>query len=240
MDYATPLGIIALAGLIHASFQLGVSMMTLLSGHSLSAKRSAQRTLGLVTCFFVGALVMTTLATSLAAYTVATLWPDNLPVWVWTVVSSLLLGLGLVVWIFYYRPGRAGTQLWLPRSLAHFLSARTKATRDGAEAFSLGLTSVLAELAFIFPPTCAAALAITRLPGSWQLPALAAYALVASMGLGIVVVMIGSGRRISTIQRWRETHKRFLQFAAGGGLIILGFFIYVTYAVTPVMLTGGL
>lgn len=238
MDYATPLGIIALAGLVHASFQLGVSMMTLLSGHSLSAKRSGKRALALVTYFFLGAVVMTMLVVSFIAYVITRSYAGELPIWIWTVSSSLLLGLGIVVWAFYYRPGRDGTALWLPRSAAHFLSERTKSTRNGAEAFSLGLTSVVAELVFVVPPALAAALAITTLPVVWQLPGVLLYVLVASLGLGIVVVLTGSGRRISTIQRWREAHKRFLQFAAGGGLLVLGFFIYVTYVVAP-MMTGG-
>lgn len=238
MDYATPLGIIALAGLVHASFQLGVSMMTLLSGHSLSAKRSGKRALALVTYFFLGAVVMTMLVVSFIAYVITRSYAGELPIWIWTVSSSLLLGLGIVVWAFYYRPGRDGTALWLPRSAARFLSERTKSTRNGAEAFSLGLTSVVAELVFVVPPALAAALAITTLPVVWQLPGVLLYVLVASLGLGIVVVLTGSGRRISTIQRWREAHKRFLQFAAGGGLLVLGFFIYVTYVVAP-MMTGG-
>jgi len=239
MDYATPFGIIALAGLIHASFQLGVSMMTLLSGHSLSQQRSGRRTLALIACFFCGSFVMTLLTVSLIAFIVSSIWTHSLPSLIWTVSSSLLLGLGVVVWAVYYRRGSRGTELWISRSMAHFLQARTKATQDGAEAFSLGLTSVLAEFLFVLPPAFAAALAITTLPPVWQLPGLALYSLAASLGLGIVVVLVGSGRHIGTIQRWRETHKRFLQFAAGGGLIILGFFIYVTYSVVPSMLIGN-
>lgn len=236
MDYSTPFSIIALAALIHASFQLGVSMMTLLSGHSLSRQRSGRRTLGLLACFFCGAVVMTLLVVSLLAYVITHVWAHDLPSQVWTVAASLLLSLGVVVWAVYYRPRQRGTELWLPRSMARFLQARTKATHDGAEAFSLGLSSVLAEFLFVLPPSFVAALAITSLPSVWQLPGLALYTLVASLGLGLVIVLVGSGRRISTIQRWRETHKGFLQFVAGGGLIVLGFFIYVTYVVAPSML----
>jgi hypothetical protein len=240
MDYATPLGIIALAGLVHASLQLGVSMMTLLSGHSLSATRSARRALRLVACFFCGAVVMTMLIVALTAFILSRLWSDELPIGLWAIASSLLLGLGIVVWLIYYRPARRGTELWLPRPLARFLTHRTKATRDGAEAFSLGLTSVMAEFPFVLPPVFVASLAMSTLPVSWQIPGLAAYTIVASLGLGVVLVLLGSGHRISTIQRWREAHKTFLQFAAGGGLIVLGFFVYVTYVLVPMTLQGGM
>lgn len=239
MDYATPLGIIALAGLVHASFQAGVSMMTLLSGHSLSRQHSARRALALVTSFFWGSFVMTMLIVSLLAYIITKLGSGDLPVWPWIIASSLLFGFGLVVWVIYYRPARAGTELWLPRAMARFLSERTKATHNGAEAFSLGLVSVLAEFVFVAPLAFAAALAITSLPVGWQLPSVVGYTLIASLGLGILVVLIGSGRHIGTIQRWRETHKRFLQFVAGGGFIVLGFFIYVSYAMVPAI-SGGL
>lgn len=240
MDYLTPLGIVALAGLTHASFQLGVSMMTLLSGHSLSAKRSGERTLGLVASFYCGAFVMSTFIVSFIAYVVTRLWSSEPSIWIWTTTSSLLIGLGLIVWITYYRPKGQGTQLWIPRGIAAFLSNRTKATRSGVEAFSLGLVSVLGELIFVAPPALAASLAISTLPPVWQLAGLLGYALIASLGLGIVVVLIGSGRRISTIQRWRETHKKFLQYVAGAGLIILGFFIYATYVAAPIAQMGGL
>ena len=235
MDYVTPLGIIVLAGLIHASLQLGISMMTLLSGHSLSAKRSAARTLGLVASFFCGSFVMIMLIVSFIAYALTQMMPHGVSSVAWTAASSTLLSLGVITWMTYYRPGKEGTELWIPRVLARFLAHRTKVTHDGAEAFSLGLTSVLAEFIFAVPPAFAAALALLSLPGSWQLPGLAVYTLIASMGLGIVVVLIGSGHRISAIQRWREAHKRFLQFAAGGGMVVLGFFIYVTYFVTPAL-----
>jgi len=240
MDYATPLGIIALAGLVHASFQLGVSMMTLLSGHSLSAQHSEKRSLRLVIAFFCGAFVMTMLITAFVAFLVTKMWMNGLRVGPWMLASSLLVGIGVIIWIIYYRRGRAGTALWLPRSMARFLMGRTKATKDGAEAFSLGLTSVLAEFVFVIPAALASALAITTLPVAWQFPALVSYTLIASLGLAIVVVLIGSGRRISTIQRWRETHKRFLQFAAGGGFIVLGAFIYVSYVLLPYAMLKGI
>ena len=42
-----------------------------------------------------------------------------------------------------------------------------------------------------------------------------------------VWVLIGSGHTLARIQQWREANKHFMQFTAGAGLIVLGFFVYV-------------
>ena len=59
--------IVAVAALIHASFQLSVSMLTLLSSHTIGAKRSHARLLKLSGAFTFGVIVMTILALSTIA-----------------------------------------------------------------------------------------------------------------------------------------------------------------------------
>ena len=53
--------IILLAALTHASFQLSVSVLTLLSGHALGRKTAHMRLLRLTGGFILGAGVMTVL-----------------------------------------------------------------------------------------------------------------------------------------------------------------------------------
>jgi hypothetical protein len=43
----------------------------------------------------------------------------------------------------------------------------------------------------------------------------------------LVAALIGGGHSLGQIQRWREANKGFLQFIAGSGLIVLGFYMYV-------------
>ena len=238
MDFPTSVGIIALAGLIHASFQLSISMLTLLSGHSIGAKAGANRTLQLAGSFFAGVVTMTLLVVALFGYVASQLFRHDVPPLVWSTISGLMLGLGVAVWAFYYRRAD-GTSLWLPRGFARFLSDRTKATRSSVEAYSLGLTSVLAEGLFIFTPAAAAALTMIKFSPPAQLGGLVLYVTVASFSLAAVVVLIGSGHKLSTIQRWREDNKRFLQFAAGSALIILGFYLYVNAVIAPAALAAG-
>jgi hypothetical protein len=238
MNTLDSLIIVAAAALIHASFQLSVSVLTLLSSHTIGAKRSHKRLLGLSGAFTFGAAVMTVLILSTTGLIVQSVVTRSMEPGLWAVVTGLMFGLGLAVWIFYYRRGQ-GTALWLPRPLARYLSDRSKATKQSAEAFGLGLSSVVAELLFVFVPILVSALVLAKLAPQWQLAGLALYTLVSLSTLFGVYALIGSGHKISRIQRWREDNKRFLQFAAGGGLLVLGFYLYVDAVLQPTVLAAA-
>ncbi len=227
MDTLTSLSIVAFAALIHASFQLSVSVLTLLSGHALGAKKSRARVLRMTSSYVTGAGVMTLLLLSFVSLVFLRVFGIHVPLVVWAVACGLVLGIGVAVWLFYYRRHRGGTELWIPRSFARHLSDRSKATRHSAEAFSLGLTSVIAELLFIIPCVAIAALVLIELPGVWQLAGIGIYTVISLFGLVLVWSLIGSGKSLSHIQKWRETNKHFLQFSAGSALVVLGFFVYV-------------
>jgi hypothetical protein len=233
MDIPSSLAIVTLAALIHASFQLSVSVLTLLSGHAIGAKTSNARVIRLTSSFVFGAGVMTLLTLSFFALLFLHLFGPDTPQIVWAIVCGLLVGVGVAVWFFYYRRDQ-GTALWIPRSLARHLSERSKATKRSAEAFSLGLTSVLSEILFIAAPMIVSALVLIQLPGTWQLVGIAIYAAVSLLTLFSVWALIGSGHRLSDIQKWRESNKKFLQFSAGGALAVLGFFVYVCTVITDV------
>lgn len=238
MNTFDSLVIVAVAALIHASFQLSVSMLTLLSSHTIGAKRSHARLLGLTNSFTLGVLVMTVLILSTVAFTVQLKLKFIDTSLVWVATCGLLFGLGLAVWIFYYRREQ-GTSLWLPRGMARYLSDRTKATKQTQEAFGLGLSSVVAELLFIFAPILVSALILVKLEPTWQLMGVLLYTSLSLSPLLVVNGLIGSGHKISRIQRWREENKRFLQFIAGGALIVLGFYIYVDQVLQPTVLAAA-
>lgn len=234
MDTLTAFSVITLAALIHTSFQLGVSMVTLLSGHAIGKKLAAKRTLRLVGAFLAGTLIMTALVISSLTYVSGVFFGRDVTPMAWGTLAFGMIIIGVVVWICYYRRG-PGTLLWVPRSLAKLLSKRIHATQMSAEAFSLGATSVFTEILFIITPAIAAAFAIISLPVDLQLIGAATYVVVASLSMLVVAAFIGSGHNISRLQRWRETNKRFLQFAGGSALIVLAFFMYINLVVTPVV-----
>lgn len=220
------LAIIAFAALIHASFQLSVSMLTLMSGHAIGSKSSHAKLLRLTNAFSLGVAIITTLLLSFITFTLQQYFNNGVPAVVWASASGLLMGLGIAVWAFYYRR-KPGTSLWIPRSMARYLSERTKSTKQSAEALGLGMSSVMAELIFIFAPMTVGALALLQLDPGMQIVGVAVYVLISLLSLLVVNGLIGSGHKLSRIQQWREDNKRFLQFAAGSGLLILGFYLYV-------------
>ena len=241
MDIFTSLALIALAALVHASFQLSVSVVTLLSSHALGTKTRQMKLVRLTNSFVLGASAMSVLLLADVSFLLARLFPTQTPDLLWAIVCGLLFGVGIATWAFYYRPGR-GTVLWIPRGMARFLAARSKKVSSSPEAFSLGLSSTLAEILFIAVPIFVAGLLIIRLPGVWQLAGVGLYAVVSTTILFAVTALIGSGHRLSEIQRWRETNKRFLQFAGGAGFLVLGFFLYVNQLLADHVsaLVGGL
>lgn len=227
MDLISSLAVITLAALIHASFQLSVSVLLLLSGHSLGSRHSHLRLMRLTTSFVIGAGTMTALLLTFVSFVLQNLFGSDAPQIVWAMACGIMFGVAVSVWLFYYRHEK-GTTTWLPRNIADYLSHRTKATKLSGEAFGLGLTSVIGELLFILAPIAASALALIQLPGAWKLVGVAIYVIISMLSLILVWVLIGGGRKIADVQRWRETNKNFLQLSAGAGLLILGIFMYTT------------
>lgn len=239
MDTIQALVIVAVAALIHASFQLSVSMLTLLSSHTIGKKRRHGAVIRLTNSFVFGVGVMTMLLLSTVSLIVTAASRGSVQSIDWIIGCGLLMGLGVAVWFFYYRK-EDGTMLWIPRGIARYMAERTKATSGSAEAFSLGLMSVIGELLFVLVPIVVSALVLVGLSPSWQITGVFLYTGVSSLSLLIVNGLIGSGHKISQIQKWREENKRFLQFAAGSGLIVLGFYIYVNEVLaTAVYASGG-
>ncbi|MDN5819719.1 MAG: hypothetical protein L0H38_03130 [bacterium] len=226
MTYTSLFASLILAAVIHASFQLSVSTLTLMSGHAIGRKKSHKQLLRLVGSFIIGALLATVTLLSFIATILSTFINSGNFLLLMTVTCGLLMGLGLSVWIFYYRRG-SGTVLWLPRGMAGYLTKRAKKTDRSSEAFSLGMTTVIAELLFTFGPLLIAGITLLQLPNLWQLSGIGIYGVVSVLSLLVVGGIVGSGHRLSGVQKWREKNKRFLQFAAGSALLVLGFYLFV-------------
>lgn len=236
------LAIIVFAAIIHASFQLSVSVLTLLSGHSIGKKTAQRKIFRMSNSFAIGVLTTTLLLISSVSYFLSLLihHVTSAEQLVAAIVSGMMFGLGIAIWAFYYRR-QPGTSLWIPRGFADYLNKRTKKTKNSVESFALGLTSVIAEIIFIIAPIVAASLAIITLPNPLlQVACVVTYIIISILPLLIIIVLVGSGHNISSLQKWRENHKRFIQFASGGSLLILATFMFVDRVIGVISYGGSL
>jgi len=214
------------AALVTASFSLGVSMLTLLSGHLISTEKSSARIHRLSASYIFGfflAILSSVIGSLFILSNLHFAHSDKF----WSILSGVAVGVGLAVMLFYYRWNKNGTQLWLPRKTAEFLYARTKATRNDFEAFLLGVGAVVAELIFIAVPIVIAANLALGLNREEQIAAIAIYVLISLAPLIILFISNHRGKQISAFIKWREKNKKFLQIVAGVLLMILGFYLFI-------------
>ena len=215
------------SALIHASFALGVSVFTLLSGHVMSKKESARRLRELSSAYIFGSFA-TTVVGMIAIIFIFAQFPFVMSGRFWSVLCGVATGIGLAVILFYYRWGKKkGTQLWLPRKAAGYLADRAKNTTECFEAFILGVASVILESLFVIAPLIIAASVIVNIDTAWQAIVILGYSLVAVMPIVALCICNRRGGKISAFQRWRERNKKFLQISAGSLLIILGLYMFV-------------
>lgn len=223
-----PYTLVILAGLFaHACFQLSLGMLTVIDSHAIGSGGRHSSVLKLSLSYIVGALVATLGLLSLITYFFRTLLPIDTNPAAWVIVCLLVVSVGWCVLLFYYRKTK-GTQLWLPRALVERLTARAKKTRTVWQALGFGLTTVFVELPFLIAPLVLAGAVLSTLGTTERTIGVVAYAVAANIPLIIVTVMIGGGHKISTIQRWREENKQFLQWTSGLTLILLGVYLFAT------------
>lgn len=211
--------LVAFLAVLHASFQLGTSVLTLLSGHSLIHHRATHRILLLNSFYIIGSILTTALILG-ALTTIIYLWlPYDAVTAFWAFLSFAAMIVGLMVVMTYYRRGK-GTRLWIPRAFADYLIDRAHKTKNPIEAMALGVISVIAELPFtliLFAMT--SMVFVNYLVLDEYTAAIGIYSVAVTIPLFILTSLIAGGHRLSTVQRWRESSKVFLQYAAGAGLV---------------------
>lgn len=223
----SPAYLLAVLALVfaHAAFQLGISVMTLLSSHTIGAARSHRVLLRLDGGYVVGVLA-TTFATAATTYLLLRQLPNELTPTIWAALSIAAFLVGLVIIRFYYRHSK-GTALWIPRAFAEYLTRRTKRTKSSVEAFLLGVLTVVAELpfnaiVFVMFAFLLAAAGVTS-PVLW----IVLYSLLVTLPLLVLATLIAGGHKLSSIQKWREANKTFLQLSSGVTLILVGLYLNV-------------
>jgi hypothetical protein len=215
-------------GIVHAMMQLGVSVLTLLSGHSLGSKRAHSRLLRLNFGYIIGAFVVAALMVASLSFLIQSYF--------WLIpLKTMFIGLSVLAIIsslsiirFYYRKS-PGTLLWIPRGLAEYLTNRAKRTRNSFEAGALGAMTVVMELPFTFALFLIVSVFMIFISPDLRLWITLGYAFITVLPLLVITSLVGGGHRLSTIQRWREDNKYFLQYASSFGLLAITLFIILYY-----------
>lgn len=206
-----------------ACFQLSVSVLTLISSHTIGAARAYSKLLSLVSAYLLG-VIAALFGLAITAISLADTSRYFFSGSAWPVVGSISILIGGLILAFYYRQSK-GTSLWVPRPLVKFLDGRSKRTRSAIETFSLGILTTVAELPFSFVAFLLLAYLVRDANANTQIALSLVFALMASLPLLFVAAAITSGHKISTIQRWRENNKNFLRWSSGLCLVLLGFYL---------------
>jgi len=221
----SPFALILLGAVfVHACFQLSVSVLTLLSSHSIGRRLPNNRLFNLNFWYITGVAVTIALLQlgAMATYRWASGWDSTLA----TIVTFAIIPFVALLMVFvYYRRGR-GTQLWLPRPAAEYITTRAKKTKSSVEAFALGATTAVAELPFALAPLAIVAFAFQGFNSEHWLQLAIGYALAVTLPLIFVALFLSSGHKVSSVQRWREDAKGYLKWTSAITLFVL--MIYIT------------
>ncbi len=219
------ISLLVVAGSLHAGFQVAISVLTGLSVRHFGFGRPHAALL-MHSGAYVAGVAAATVALLFSLLYLVTL--TNHSSLLWAAITGYGVAVGIIVMFVYYRSG-PGTMLWLPRGVAAFLETRIKKTDTSIESFSLGIMTVVAELPFVLAPLLIAAMVLSGQVNILHVTGVVIYGLIGVVPLLIIIALIGGGRKLSTIQRWREANKGFLQFASGLGLIVISLYAFVNY-----------
>ena len=217
--------IVILAGVVHATLQLGVGTQLLLY-HASLGKHVKRKTRELVTNYIFGNALLTGLAVAGIAFVISVICQGQMNAGLLVIVVGLLIALAISVWSFYYRWGKS-TELWLPKSVAKYINNRAEKTESNTEAFGLGMLACFGEAPFTILLITIAANSIVALPQVLQILALVVYIIISVLPMIIMRVAIKKGQTVVDVQRWRLKNKRFIRTISGLGFFVLAFFLLV-------------
>ncbi len=204
---------------VHMCYQVSVSVLTLLSSHTIGRGHTFGRLFWLGLFYTFGVIIASTTILLIITALLSWLWEPTRHT-LSLIVMALLPVVGLMTMLYYYREGK-GTKLWLPRPFVSYLTERAKKTRSGVEALMLGIATVIGEIPFVIAPLAIIALLIQPLSTHAWLAGSMLYGIVVSLPLVFILFYLTSGHSLARIQKWREDNKTFLQLTSGAALILL-------------------
>jgi hypothetical protein len=221
MDVWIYFGAVVLGGLAQASLAAPAGVFTLLF-HNGSGRFLAKRSRKLLRRFIIGVFTASLVFMGAICYILAL--SGRFGIYLNALMCAVLCIMAFFIWIFYYRRGET-TEIWIPRSLARFLSQRGRTTTNVVEAFSLGIMSIVAEALMIIPLMMVVGNNILSLSQEYWLLAVIVYSLVTIIPLLAIMCAVRSNKTAVEVQRWRLRNRFFLKFISGLLFATLAIFI---------------
>ena len=223
-NYWFIVGALVLVAIFMVTSQLELSIATLMSGHSLGQQTSRHRLNQMLNQFTVGFILITWLLFASICLVVTNFyfplqWLSN--GLLWPILATLLaIQVATMVILQICRPKLPHP--WLPKDMRTFLTKRATKTKSPAEAFSLGVTSLLANFGvLILPLTIAAATTMWYLPGFLLVTTTILFSLVIGLPLVIMQLFVLNDTPISAVQRFTIKYRRFFQLVRTISLLLL-------------------
>jgi MFS family permease len=214
---------IVIAAIVTASFAAPLSLLTLLIavGRGQRERESRLNKFGFGLTFGVALFLAIIFFLLLVLFeTIDT--PERT---LWLILATYSFLVGLFITLFYYRRGKQGTSLWLPRRLSKWFYTKVQTDKTVRKTIGLGIIAVLSELFLSLAPMSIAANFLVTTSSSIKDFGATIFVAIAILPLLVLIFMTAGGEKLTKIQRWREKNKRFSQVMVGIMLLTLSLYI---------------
>lgn len=216
MTTVLSLSLLALVILFENSLQLDAATITFMSGHALGKQTSRQKLTKLTRGFTWGVVFIWWLLISTACLILYFSFGDWLEtISFWGLLAMLTIAEGLIlICLILLHPNRQHP--WVGASFRDFLYKRARRTKSSAEAFSLGASSVIAQLPVLIIPLGTAGAALLSFPGHQLVAGTVLFSLATGLPLMIIYGLISFETSIAAVQQFCFKYRSFFK-----GLLII-------------------
>lgn len=211
MAISLALSLLALVALFENSLQLDAATLTFMSGHALGKQTSHRRLVKLTRSFTMGAVFIWWLlvsTTCLILYFSFGNFLGTIDFWGLLAILSIAEGLILICLILLHPDHQ---HPWISTGFKDFLYKRAKRTNSPAEAFSLGISSVVAQLPILIVPLILAGATLLSLPSHNLIIGILIFSIVAGLPLLIIHSLVSYKISISAIQQFCFKYRSFFK-----------------------------
>ena len=217
-------GTLVLVVIFVMSLQLELSIATLMSGHSLGRQTSRRRLGQMLSQFTIGFVLIAWLLFASVCLVVTNIditfqWLIDGTLW-WVLIGLLVVQVIIMAVLQIKRPKLPHP--WLSKDMRSFLTTRATKTKSPAEAFSLGVTSLLACSAVLTLPLIVAAIVtMWFLPGFLLVVITILFSLLVGTPLVVMQFFVLNDTPVSTIQKFSVKNRQFFRIIQVVSLLLL-------------------